>query len=135
MSLTRIKVRYAETDAMAIVHHANYYIYFEVAREDLIKEFGISYREIEESGLMMPLIETQCRYMDAAKYDDDLIVEASIDEITSIKVKIKYLVRRESDNKILAKGSTLQTFVDSKTFKIISLEKTNIDVWNKFTGK
>ena len=95
MSLTRIKVRYAETDAMAIVHHANYYIYFEVAREDLIKEFGISYREIEESGLMMPLIETQCRYMDAAKYDDDLIVEASIDEITSIKVKIKYLVRRE----------------------------------------
>ncbi|MBU3109822.1 acyl-CoA thioesterase [Clostridium gasigenes] len=135
MSLTRIKVRYAETDAMAIVHHANYYIYFEVAREDLIKEFGISYREIEESGLMMPLIETQCRYMDAAKYDDDLIVEASIDEITSIKVKIKYLVRREVDNKILAKGSTLQTFVDSKTFKIISLEKTNIDVWNKFTGK
>lgn len=135
MSLTRIKVRYAETDAMAIVHHANYYIYFEVAREDLIKEFGISYREIEESGLMMPLIETQCRYMDAAKYDDDLIVEASIDEITSIKVKIKYIVRREVDNKILAKGSTLQTFVDSKTFKIISLEKTNIDVWNKFTGK
>ena len=135
MSLTRIKVRYAETDAMAIVHHANYYIYFEVAREDLIKEFGISYKEIEESGLMMPLIETQCRYMDAAKYDDDLIVEASIDEITSIKVKIKYLVRREADNKILAKGSTLQTFVDSKTFKIISLEKTNIDVWNKFTGK
>ncbi|MBB6716548.1 acyl-CoA thioesterase [Clostridium gasigenes] len=135
MSLTKIKVRYAETDAMAIVHHANYYIYFEVAREDLIKEFGISYREIEESGLMMPLIETQCRYMDAAKYDDDLIVEASIDEITSIKVKIKYLVRREVDNKILAKGSTLQTFVDSKTFKIISLEKTNIDVWNKFTGK
>ncbi|MBU3106100.1 acyl-CoA thioesterase [Clostridium gasigenes] len=135
MSLTRIKVRYAETDAMAIVHHANYYIYFEVAREDLIKEFGISYREIEESGLMMPLIETQCRYMDAAKYDDDLIVEAFIDEITSIKVKIKYIVRREVDNKILAKGSTLQTFVDSKTFKIISLEKTNIDVWNKFTGK
>ncbi|MBB6623780.1 acyl-CoA thioesterase [Clostridium gasigenes] len=135
MSLTKIKVRYAETDAMAIVHHANYYIYFEVAREDLIKEFGISYREIEESGLMMPLVETQCRYMDAAKYDDDLIVEASIDEITSIKVKIKYIVRREVDNKILAKGSTLQTFVDSKTFKIISLEKTNIDVWNKFTGK
>ncbi|NKF07941.1 acyl-CoA thioesterase [Clostridium gasigenes] len=135
MSLTRIKVRYAETDAMAIVHHANYYIYFEVAREDLIKEFGISYREIEESGLMMPLVETQCRYMDAAKYDDDLIVEASIDEITSIKVKIKYIVRREVDNKILAKGSTLQTFVDSETFKIISLEKTNIDVWNKFTGK
>lgn len=133
MSLTKIKVRYAETDAMAIVHHANYYIYFEVAREDLIRELGISYKEIEDLGIMMPLVETQCRYMDAAKYDDDLIVEASIGEITPIKVNIKYIVRRENDNKILARGSTLQTFVDSKTFKIINLKNSNADVWNKIT--
>ena len=133
MSLTKIKVRYAETDAMAIVHHANYYIYFEVAREDLIREFGISYKEIEDLGIMMPLVETQCRYMDAAKYDDDLIVEASIGEITPIKINIKYIVRREKDNKILARGSTLQTFVDSKTFKIINLKNSNADVWNKIT--
>lgn len=132
MSLTKIKVRYAETDAMAIVHHANYYIYFEVAREDLIRESGISYKELEDLGIMMPLVETQCRYMEAAKYDDDLIVEASIGEITPIKVSIKYIVRREHDNKILARGSTLQTFVDSKTFKIINLKNSNTDVWNKF---
>lgn len=131
MSLTKIKVRYAETDAMAIVHHANYYIYFEVAREDLIKESGISYKELEDIGIMMPLIETNCRYIDAAKYDDDLIIETSIDEITPIKVKINYIVRRETDNKILAKGSTLQTFVDSKTFKIINLKKENVDIWSK----
>ena len=134
MSVTKIKVRYAETDAMAIVHHANYYVYFEVAREDLIRESGISYRDLEESGIMMPLVETHCRYMDAAKYDDDLIVEASVGEITPIKVKIEYVVRLEKDNKILAKGSTLQTFVDSKTFKIINLKKENKDVWSKLTG-
>ncbi|MGL5085760.1 MAG: acyl-CoA thioesterase [Clostridium sp.] len=131
MSLTKIKVRYAETDAMAIVHHANYYIYFEVAREDLIRESGISYKDLEDMGIMMPLVETQCRYMDAAKYDDDLTIEASISEITPIKVTIKYVVRRDSDNKILAKGSTLQTFVDSKTFRIINLKNSKADVWNK----
>lgn len=131
MSLTKIKVRYAETDAMAIVHHANYYIYFEVAREDLIRESGISYKDLEDMGVMMPLVETQCRYMDAAKYDDDLTVEASIGEITPIKVTIKYVVRRDLDNKILAKGSTLQTFVDSKTFKIINLKNTHAEVWSK----
>lgn len=131
MSLTKIKVRYAETDAMAIVHHANYYIYFEVAREDLIRESGISYKELEDLGIMMPLVETQCRYMEAAKYDDDLTIEASIGEITPIKVTIKYVVRRDLDNKILAKGSTLQTFVDSNTFKIINLKNAKAEVWNK----
>ncbi|MGL5351755.1 MAG: acyl-CoA thioesterase [Clostridium sp.] len=131
MSLTKIKVRYAETDAMAVVHHANYYIYFEVAREDLIRESGISYKDLEDMGIMMPLVETQCRYMEAAKYDDNLTVESYIDEITPIKVTIKYVVRRDLDNKILAKGSTLQTFVDSKTFKIINLKNTHTEVWSK----
>lgn len=131
MSLTKIKVRYAETDAMAVVHHANYYLYFEVAREDLIKEAGISYKELEDNGIMMPLVETNCKYIIPAKYDDDLIVKAEVEEISPIKVKIKYEILRENDEAIIAKGHTMQTFVDSNTFKIINLKKFNEDIWNK----
>lgn len=132
MSFTDIKVRYAETDAMAIVHHANYYVYFEVAREDLIKESGISYKDLEDKGIMMPLIETHCKYIEAAKYDDDLVIESSISELTPVKVRIEYVVRRKNDNVILAKGNTLQTFVDKNEFKIVNLKRNNEDIWNKF---
>ncbi|GAA0121863.1 thioesterase family protein [Clostridium faecium] len=130
MSFTKITVRYGETDAMGVVHHANYYLYFEVAREDLIKELGISYKELEESGVMLPLVETQCKYIEAAKYDDNLVVEATISQLTPVKVKVAYVIRREKDNKILAKGTTLQAFVDRKTFKIINLKNFNKELWD-----
>ncbi|WP_242862416.1 acyl-CoA thioesterase [Clostridium massiliamazoniense] len=133
MSMTNIRVRYAETDAMRIVHHANYYLYFEVAREDLIKELGVSYREIEEMGIMMPLVETECKYIEAAKYDDDLIIEAKIIELTAVKVRIEYNVIKKENNKIIAKGSTLQTFIDRNNFKIINLKRVNSDLWQKLS--
>lgn len=133
MSITNIRVRYAETDAMGVVHHANYYLYFEVAREDLIREVGISYKEIEELGVMMPLVETECKYVEAAKYDDELLIEAKIIELTAVKVRIGYVVTQKSTGKIVAKGATLQTFVDSKTFKIINIKRTQEEIWNKLS--
>ncbi|WP_283682588.1 acyl-CoA thioesterase [Clostridium perfringens] len=132
-SISKIKVRYAETDAMQVVHHANYYIYFEVAREDFIEQFGVTYKEIEDQGIMMPLVETQCKYIDAARYGDNLIIETEYDEITPIKVSLKYTVKRENDNKLVATGKTLQTFVDSKTFKIINIKKVHPEIWSKLT--
>lgn len=135
MSITNIRVRYAETDAMAIVHHANYYLYFEVAREDLIREMGISYKEMEANGIMMPLVETACKYIDAAKYDDELLIETNIIELSAIKVRIEYIVKRKEDNKVLAKGETLQTFVESNSFKIINLKKAKEEIWNKLNEK
>lgn len=131
MSKTKITVRYAETDQMGVVHHANYYLYFEVAREDLIKESGISYKEFEEMGVMMPLVETNCRYIEAAKYYDDIIVIAQLGKVTPVKLEILYEIRRESDERLLAKGYTLQTFVDSQSFKILNLKKSNPELWEK----
>ena len=133
-SISRIKVRYAETDAMKVVHHANYYIYFESAREDFIEQFGIRYKDMEDMGVMMPLVETQCKYIDAAKYGDDLIIETEYDEITPIKVGLKYTVKREEDNKLIATGKTLQTFVDSTTFRIINLKKVHPEMWGKLSS-
>lgn len=133
MNITEIRVRYAETDAMAVVHHANYYLYFEVARENMIREFGISYKEMEELGIMMPLVETKCKYIDAAKYDDLLLIESKIIELTAVKVKIEYKVIKKDTGKLVATGETLQTFVDSKNFKIINLKRTREDIWNKLS--
>lgn len=127
---TKIKVRYVETDKMGIVHHSNYYAYFEVGRGEYIKNIGMTYSEMESQGLMLPLVESQCKYMEAAKYEDDLIIETYVDEITSVKIVFNYNVKRESDNRFIAKGRTVQAFVGDD-FKIVNLKKKNPELWSK----
>lgn len=130
-SKTRIRVRYAETDQMAVVHHANYYIYFEEAREDFIAGAGIRYNDLEGLGIMMPLIETHCKYYIGAKYDDVLIVETSMEELSAVKVVLQYIVTKESDNTLIAKGRTVQAFVSKDSFRILNLKKRYLELWVK----
>lgn len=131
ISTTKIKVRYAETDKMGIVYHSNYYIYFEVAREDFIRKAGIEYRDMEEMGIMMPLVETRCKYHEGATYADELLIETSLKELSPVKVLLQYKVIREKDNKLIAEGETTQTFVDKNAFKIVNLKKKYSELWNK----
>ena len=72
--VTTLRVRYAETDRMGVVYHANYLVWFEVGRTDLLRGLGWTYREMEESGVMLPVIEAHCEYRRPARYDDPLIV-------------------------------------------------------------
>jgi acyl-CoA thioester hydrolase len=130
-STTTLKVRYAETDQMGIVHHSNYYVYFEAAREDFIRGSGMKYVDIEAAGIMMPLLETQCKYLEGAKYADELVIETSLEELTPVKVVLQYSVLRLSDGKALAKGRTVQAFVDKDSFKLINLKKKYPDIWSK----
>jgi acyl-CoA thioester hydrolase len=130
-STTNLTVRYAETDQMGIVHHSNYYVYFEAAREDFIAGAGISYKDMEDSGIMMPIVETQCKYTEGAKYADRLIVETTIDELSPAKVALQYSVIRELDGKVLSRGKTVQAFVDKNTFRIINLKKKYPEIWSK----
>lgn len=130
-STTKLKVRYAETDQMGIVHHSNYYVYFETAREDFIVGSGVSYKDIEDMDIMMPLIETQCKYIQGAKYADNLIIETTLNELTPIKVVLQYRVIREEDDKLIAEGKTIQAFVNKENFKILNVKKKNPDLWNK----
>ncbi|WP_039655589.1 acyl-CoA thioesterase [Clostridium tyrobutyricum] len=129
-STTKIKVRYAETDKMGIAYHSNYYIWFEVAREDFIKKLDITYNEMEQRGILMPLVETYCKYLRPSVYDDELIVETSIGELTPVKIILNYKVIHASTGKRIAKGKTTQTFVN-KDFKIINLQKKYSNFWNK----
>lgn len=131
-STTEIKVRYAETDQMGVVHHSNYYVYFEAAREDFILGAGMRYVDMESRGIMMPIVETQCKYYEGAKYADDITVETLLEELSPVKVQLQYEVTRKADGKLLAKGRTIQTFVDKDRFKILNLKKAFPDMWDKF---
>lgn len=128
---TKLKVRYVETDKMAIVHHSNYYIWFEASRDEFIEKIGLSYKQIEDMNIMMPLVETSCKYIEAAKYGDEVLIKTFINELSGAKVIINYEVLNTSNSKLLAKGSTTQVFVNSTDFKIINLKRKYPELWNK----
>ncbi len=130
ISETKLTVRYVETDKMGIVYHSNYYVWFELGRGDFIKKIGMKYSEMENMGIMMPLVETYCKYYEGAKYEDEVIIQTSIQELSAVKVVFNYTVIRENDGKLLAKGKTTQTFID-KNFKIVNLKKNYSDLWEK----
>lgn len=127
---SKIKVRYVETDQMGVVHHSNYYPWFEVGRTEFIKQSGMSYSEIEKQGVMIPLVESYCKYIEGAKYEDELIIQTWIQELKGIKAVFNYNVIRERDGKILSKGSTTHAFV-GENFKIINLQKKHPELWDR----
>lgn len=127
---TSFKVRYVETDKMGIVHHSNYYPWFEIGRGEFIKETDISYKDMETQGILMPLAESYCKYIIPAKYEDLVTIETWIETLSPVKVIFNYKVIREEDEVILAKGSTTHAFVNSD-FKIINIKKLNNTIWDK----
>lgn len=78
---TQIRVRYAETDQMGVVYYGNYAQYFEVARAESIRQLGYTYKEMEEAGIIMPVVELQCKFLRAANYDDLLTVKSTVKEL------------------------------------------------------
>ncbi|MBX7170689.1 MAG: acyl-CoA thioesterase [Pyrinomonadaceae bacterium] len=112
---TEIHVRYAETDQMGIVHHANYLVWFELGRTNICKAKGFSYREMEEQeNALMVVAEIYCRYKSPAFYDDHLIVRTKIEEVRSRTVRFIYEIFRPSDNTFLVEGSSMHIFTDKE---------------------
>lgn len=129
---TSLKVRYVETDQMGIVHHSNYYPWFEIGRGEFIKESNITYKEFEEQNILMPLAESSCKYKVPAKYDDIVIIKTWVEKLSPVKVIFSYEVVREDDGVVLATGATTHAFVNSE-FKIINIKKINPDIWDKLS--
>lgn len=118
---TEIRVRYAETDKMGIVHHSNYYIWFELGRSEYCRARGFSYLEMEErEGAFMVVAESYCRYKSSAFYEDILIVRTQISSIKSRSIQFVYQIYRPSDDKLIAEGETLH-LVTGKDNKIRSI--------------
>lgn len=127
ISKTKIIVRYQETDMMGIVHHSVYPIWFEEARTNFIKELGISYSEIENNGVMLPVSKLNCKYIKPSLYEDNLIIHTKIKNLTNVKIEFEYKVFK---NEILINiGETEHPFVD-KNFNLINLKKFNLQLFN-----
>lgn len=104
---TRLRVRYAETDQMGVVYYANYYVWMEIGRVEFVRSRGVSYGDLErEEGLLLAVIESQCRYLGPARYDQEIVIATSIASANSRVVEFVYEMRAADDDRVLAKGYT-----------------------------
>lgn len=129
-SETFLTVRYAETDMMGIVHHSRYYPWFEQARTDFIKKSGYTYTRMEQEGVLLPLAETQCRYLSGLKYEDEVLVTCEIERLSVARIDFKYEVYKLPERQLMSEGRTKHGFVDPD-FKVINLKKTHPEMWER----
>ena len=112
---TNIRVRYAETDQMDVVYYGNYAQYFEVGRAESIRQLGFTYKDMEQNGVMMPVVEMQCRYLRPAHYDDLITVKTTLRELpTDHRIEFHHEVYNEQ-KKLLTTGKVVLFFLDIKT--------------------
>ncbi len=109
---TILRVKYSETDKMGFVHHSRHFSWFEVGRTELLRECGCVYKELEEKGIFMPVVEACCRYRFPARYDDLMEVITELREVTYVRVRFEYAVRRVEDGKLIATGFTIHVCTD-----------------------
>jgi acyl-CoA thioester hydrolase len=106
----QIRVRYAETDRMGLLHHANYLVYFEQARTELLRERGATYKDMEDRGYLLVLTRVEVRYRKPARYDDVLTVRTFVERVTFVRIDHRYEVH--CDGQLLAEGSSTLACVD-----------------------
>lgn len=126
---THITARYAETDQMGIIHHSVYPVWFEVGRTDFIKMLGIGYGQLEKDGVMLPLSELSCKYIRPLHYEDEVIIQTSVQKVTFSRIQFSYKVFL--DGVLMAEGSTTHGFVDSKTLRPLNMKKFDQQLFEK----
>ena len=109
-SRVQITVRYAETDMMGIVYHGSYLPWFEIGRTTLLKENGLSYRDLEAAGYRLPVLEVAVKYLKAALYDDVVTIVTTLTDKPLLRIQLSYEVRRGDE--LLATGQTAHAFID-----------------------
>lgn len=107
-----LRPRYEETDQMGVIYHANYYRYFECGRSEFFRSLGYTYKEIEADGIIQPVIDSYCKYIKPAYYDEEIIVRTTISQLKGIRLVFEYVVLKKETNEILVTGKTTHTFVD-----------------------
>lgn len=121
---TEIRVRYAETDKMGIVHHANYLVWFEIGRSEFCRARGFSYLEMEEKeDALLVVAEVYCRYKSPAFYEDLLTVRTSVADVRSRSLRFIYEIYRAANETLLAEGETLHVVTD-KNKKVRSMPES-----------
>lgn len=123
-SETTIRVRYSETDQMNVVYHGNYAQYFEVARSEAIREMGFTYKEMEEMGIVMPIVELHTKFLRPARYDDLLTIKTQLRELPADhRIEFHHEVLNE-EGKLLTIGRIVLYFLDAKTMARTTMPDT-----------
>ncbi len=127
---TNVRVRYGETDQMGVVYHGNYASYFEIARTEWLRNLGVTYKELENKGIMLPVISLFFNFIKSAKYDDVLTIIVILKKNPLVKIEFDYEIYNQKKEKI-STGNSVLAFMDMKTNKPLRcpdyiLEKLNI---------
>jgi acyl-CoA thioester hydrolase len=112
--VSRLRVRYAETDQMGVAWHGSFFAWFEVGRTDLLRGRGTTYRELEAVGVRLPVLEARASYLSPVRYDDLLEIHTSVTSLTGARVGFSYAIRREGSDEVLAEGFTSHAAVDAR---------------------
>jgi acyl-CoA thioester hydrolase len=112
---TRLRVRYAETDQMGVVYHANHFIWFEVGRVELLRQLGFSYKDMEhKDGCFIAVVDARCRYKAPVHYDDEVIVRTRLKHLREKVIRFGYELRKAESGELLAEGETTHIVADAK---------------------
>lgn len=111
---TGYRVTYADCDPFNVVYYANYFTLFERGRTELFRDMGIPYSDIEKLGIYVPVSETRCKYHKSAHYDDELSIEAAVQDLKRARITITYRIVRTASNELLAEGHTTHAFVNAE---------------------
>jgi acyl-CoA thioester hydrolase len=132
---TRLRVRYAETDQMGVVYHANHLIWFEVGRVELMRQMGFSYRDLErEGGRFIAVAEATCRYRAPVYYDQEVLVRTRLKKVRESVVVFRYDLVRVGDDVLLAEGETTHIVIDAE-MKIAPLPEKYLTALRAALGK
>lgn len=114
MITVRDKVRFAETDMMGVVHHANYFRWFEIGRVEYLRQAGVYLLDLMANNILFPISDVSCQYRVSAKFDDTILIETTMAELSRVKMVFTHRIIREQDNTLLAGGRTQNVFVDNE---------------------
>ncbi|OAB78488.1 acyl-CoA thioesterase [Cochleicola gelatinilyticus] len=117
-NLTKLRVRYAETDQMRVVYHGNYAQYLEQGRTEWLRELGLSYKWMEENNIQLPVINLQINFKLPARYDDVICITTRLKEIPTIRISFEYEIHNQS-NELLVTASTDLVFINTTTNKLM----------------
>jgi len=124
VSETTVRVRYAETDQMGVVYHANYLVWFEVGRVEFLRQLGFSYKDMEQQDdCCIAVVDARCRYKAPARYDDEVIVRTHLKNVRESLVHFGYELLRANDGLLLAEGETMHVVIDAEMKKRAIPEK------------
>jgi acyl-CoA thioester hydrolase len=130
-----IRVRYAETDQMGVVYHANYFVWFEVGRVEFLRQLGFSYREMEQNdGCCIAVVDARCRYKAPARYDDEVLIRTHLRNVRESLVHFRYELVRISDGVLLAEGETTHIVVDLQ-MKVRAIPEKYMKVFQQAMGR